>query len=299
MNTKIPQTLHVDAFEMRTADIADVELSQLQALSISVGWPHRAPDWQHARDVGHGFVALDEIGRISASTMWFPHGYQFATFGMLITAPRLQANGAARWLMERVLADCSGRHIRLNSTREARRLYVSFGFRPQRTIFQCQGEAVAPPETAAIADGLTLRRLDRADIEAVIALDTPAFGAERRVHLIRLLESSICYGLYDGDRLLAYSMRRRFGRGHVIGPVVASCDADAIAVTRPHIVAHVGSFLRIDLRFEAGDFANFVQQSGMSVYDTVKTMVTSEAASYGESDGGRPIVYGLASQSFG
>lgn len=150
-----------------------------------------------------------------------------------------------------------------------------------------------------IADSMALKRLDRGDFEAVIALDTPAFGAERRIHLVRLFDSSICYGLYDGDRLLAYSMRRRFGRGHVIGPVVASCDADAIAVTCPHIVAHVGSFLRIDLRFDTGDFANFIQQSGMSVYDTVKTMVTSDAASYGESEGGRAVIYGLASQSFG
>ena len=44
---------------------------------------------------------------------------------------------------------------------------------------------------------------------------------------------------------------------------------------------------------------DFVQQSGMSVYDTVKTMVTSEVAGYGEGDDGSPTVYGLASQSFG
>ncbi|AYD03511.1 GNAT family N-acetyltransferase [Neorhizobium sp. NCHU2750] len=295
----IPKTLYVDAFEMRYVDITEIELPKLQALSISVGWPHRAADWQHARDVGHGFAALDEIGRVSASTMWFPHGDTFATFGMLITSPRLQANGTARWLMERMLAECPGRDIRLNSTREARRLYASFGFRPQRTVFQCQGEAINPPAGPTLADGLTVRRLDRSDLDAVVTLDAPAFGAERGVHIHRLFDSSIGYGLYDGDRLLAYSMRRRFGRGHVVGPIVASCDADAIAVTHPQVAAHVGNFLRIDLRFDTGDFANFVQQSGMSVYDTVKTMVTSDKASYGESDGGQPIVYGMSSQSFG
>ncbi|WP_027487973.1 GNAT family N-acetyltransferase [Allorhizobium undicola] len=299
MDTKIPQILHVDAFEMRTADIAEAELSQLQALSIAVGWPHRAADWQHVREVGHGFVALDEIGRISASSMWFPHGESFATFGMLITSPRLQANGAARWLVERILADCAGRDLRLISTRDARRLYASLGFRPQRTIYQCQGEAVTPPETAAIADGLTLRQMDPGDIDALTALDAPAFGVARRAHLVRLLERSISYGLYDGERLLAYAMRRRFGRGHVIGPVVAASDAQAIAVTEPHIRAHVGTFLRIDLRFETGDFANFIHQSGLGVYDTVKTMVTTDAASYGEGGDGQPVVYGLASQSFG
>ena len=59
MDAKLPETLHVDAFQMRYADIADIELDQLHALSIAVGWPHRAEDWQFLREIGSGFVATD------------------------------------------------------------------------------------------------------------------------------------------------------------------------------------------------------------------------------------------------
>ncbi|WP_040678291.1 GNAT family N-acetyltransferase [Rhizobium mesoamericanum] len=299
MDTKVPDRLNVDAFELRLADIADVALSQLQALSMSVGWPHRSQDWQHLLDVGHGFVAVDEIGRVSGSTMWFPHGENFATFGMLITAPRLQTNGTAEWLVKRMLEECHQERLRLNATRAARRMCATLGFLPQQTVFQCQGEILCVPQAGDIRSGLELRRLERSDLDVVVALDEPAFGTLRYQHLVRLFESSICYGLYDGSNLMAYSMRRRFGRGHVVGPVVAYCEEDAVSVVHPHVVAHVGSFLRLDTHFDAGRFASFIQQSGMSVFDTVTTMVSSKTASYGGLNAGSPIVFALASQSFG
>jgi GNAT superfamily N-acetyltransferase len=299
MDSELPGTLNVDNFEMRFADISSVEISKLQALSISVGWPHRAADWQHLLDIGKGYVALDEIGRVGASGMWFPHGDGFATFGMLITSPRLQTNGAARWLMKRIMTDCGRNRIRLNSTREAQRLYASLGLKPKQTVYQYQGTAIAPMALPPLEKGLVLRRLDRGDLDTVIALDAPAFGTDRSLHLLRLFESSICYGLYQGERLRAFSMRRRFGRGHVVGPVVAGNDEDAITVTHPHIVAHADGFLRVDTHFDSGPFAALIQQCGLSIYATLTTMVTEEAASYGAGQNGNARVYALASHSLG
>jgi len=299
MDAKVPETLHVDAFQMRFANVADVDLEKLHALSMAVGWPHRAEDWQYLRDLGHGFVALDEIDRVMGSTMWFPHGERFATVGMLITSPRLQTNGTAKWLMQRVLAECPGMSFRLNATRAARRLYRSLDFVVQQTVFQCQGDAVIPAEGAEPAAGQVLRRLERSDLDAVIALDAPAFAVPRPLHLARLFEDSVCYGLYQGERLNAYSMSRSFGRGHVVGPIVASCDEDAIAVAHPHFVAHAGGFLRLDTHFETGAFAGFVQQCGLRIFDTVTTMTLGEGPGYSALGDDRPVAFGLASQTMG
>ena len=83
---KPSESLKIDAFSMRIGDIKGVELDRLHALSLSVGCPHRAEDWQFLREVGQGFVALDEIGRVLGSAMWFAHGARFATVGMVITS---------------------------------------------------------------------------------------------------------------------------------------------------------------------------------------------------------------------
>jgi GNAT superfamily N-acetyltransferase len=299
MDWKIPDTLHVDAYQIRFADVADVDLEQLHALSIAVGWPHRAEDWQYLRELGHGFVALDEIDRVMGSAMWFPHGEHFATLGMLITSPRLQANGTAKWLMQRVLAECPGMGLRLNATRAARRLYRSLGFVAQQTVFQCQGEARRPAETTDLPAGHEIRRLLSSDLDTVIALDAQGFAVARPVHLVRLFESSLCYGLFRGDELSAYSMSRAFGRGHVLGPVAALSVEEAIAVARPQVEAHVGRFLRVDTHFETGPFASFIQQCGLSIFDTVTTMTLGEGVDYGTVGDDEGALFALASQSMG
>ncbi|WEZ84467.1 GNAT family N-acetyltransferase [Rhizobium sp. 32-5/1] len=299
MDLKIPDTLHVDAYQMRFADVADVELEQLHALSIAVGWPHRAEDWQYLRELGRGFVALDEIDRVMGSAMWFPHGEHFATLGMLITSPRLQANGTAKWLMQRVLAECPGMGLRLNATRAARRLYRSLDFVARQTVFQCQGEARRPAETTDLPAGHEIRPLRSSDLDAVIALDAPGFAVSRPVHLARLFEISLCYGLFRGEKLSAYSMSRAFGRGHVLGPVAALSVEEAIAIAGPQVEAHAGRFLRIDTHFDTGSFANFVQQCGLPIFDTVTTMTLGEGVDYGAAGDGRAKLFALASQSMG
>lgn len=299
MDLKIPNTLHVDAYHMRLADVADVDLEQLHALSISVGWPHRAEDWQYLRELGHGFVALDEIDRVMGSAMWFPHGENFATLGMLITSPRLQANGTAKWLMQRVLAECPGMSLRLNATRAARRLYRSLDFVAQQTVFQCQGEARSPAETADLSAGYEIRQLRPEDLDAVIALDASGFAVSRPVHLARLFESSLSYGLFRGGVLSAYSMSRAFGRGHVLGPIAALSVEEAIAVARPHMEVHAGLFLRVDTHFETGAFASFIQQCGLPIFDTVTTMTLGEGIDYGTVRVDKGAMFALASQSMG
>src|ERR1700737_4836497 len=96
------ERMAVDAFQMRQTDIGAVDVAQLHALSMAVGWPHRADDWHFLRTAGHGIAALDDIGRVLGSAMWFPHGSAFATVGMVITSPRLQALGTGQWLMKSV-----------------------------------------------------------------------------------------------------------------------------------------------------------------------------------------------------
>src|SRR5215475_6459371 len=116
MDNSVSASLAIDAFDVRLSDIDTVDIDQLHALSIGVGWPHRAEDWQFLRSVGRGIAASDEIGRVLGSAMWFPHGSGLATVGMVITSPRLQSLGAGELLMRRVLQEQDGREIRLNAT---------------------------------------------------------------------------------------------------------------------------------------------------------------------------------------
>ncbi|MFD2057417.1 GNAT family N-acetyltransferase [Mesorhizobium calcicola] len=299
MDLKPSESLKIDTFSMRIDDIEGVDLDRLHALSLSVGWPHRAEDWQFLRQSGQGFVALDEIGRVLGSAMWFAHGAGFATVGMVITSPRLQTLGAGQWLMKRVFDRVAGRDLRLNATRAARRLYLSLDFQPEKTVYQCQGIARLET-TGSPADILDVRTLDPKDIPAAIALDAAGFGVRRAALIERLFAHWAGYGLFKDGRLSAFALCRPFGRGHVVGPVVAECDADAVAIVRPHVADHSGSFLRIDTHMDNGEFAAFLSHSGMPVFDTVLTMSMGKRLSdFAVGTAVAPVTYALASQTLG
>jgi GNAT superfamily N-acetyltransferase len=298
---KPSDSVQIDAFVASIRNINDVGLSHLHALSIAVGWPHRAEDWQFLRQVGLGIVALDEIERPIGSAMWFPYGEDVATIGMVITSPRLQTNGTAQWLMQHVLGETKGRNLRLNATRAAQRLYLSLDFQPEKTVYQRQGAvrlsvATREPET----NGVVVRQLQDEDVPAVIACDALAFGVSRHAAIRALFAHSSAYGLFREDKLCAFALCRPFGRGHVVGPVVAANDEDAIAVVRPHVLEHDGSFLRLDTHRESGDFATFLMESGLPVFDTMLTMSLGKPlADFVQDVANPPVTYALASHTLG
>jgi hypothetical protein len=292
----LDDTFLLDAFTVRLGDIMDADLDALHALSLSVGWPHRAEDWQFLREVGQGVVALDSIGRVYGSAMWFPFGDDFATIGMVITLPRLQANGGGLWLMRHILARTQGRFLGLHATEAAHSLCLSLGFVDERIVHQRQGEATMPPDVAPAAEA-EVRDLRPSDFAAFCELDRRARGADRAGLLASLVTRSRGIVLCREGNLEAVALCRPFGRGSVVGPVIAATDEDAIAIVRPLVAAHAGTFLRIDTGQTEGDFARFVSLCGLPVDDTVTQM--SLGRPWAPEAAQAPIVYALASHTTG
>jgi len=285
------RSVRLKSFELIARDIRETDVKLLHALSIAVGWPHRPKDWEFLRRAGYGIVAVDGIGRVFGSAMWFPHGSEFATIGLVITSPRTQAQGTGRWLMEQVFERCGDRNLSLNSTDAAYHLYLSLGFRKEAIVYQWQGEVVLPLPAVPVLDG-ELRSLSAENLAEIAALDERAFGTSRQQLLALLSESASICTLSRGGEIVGYSMRREFGRGHVIGPIVASNDCDAVHLTAVHLKDLSGRFARIDTREPNGLFADFLQQSRLGMGETVTTM--SKGKQFLNRREGEPWVYGLA-----
>ena len=285
------RSVRLKSFELVARDIAEVDVTLLHALSISVGWPHRPKDWDFLRRAGRGIVAVDGIGRVFGSAMWFPHGNDFATIGLVITTPRTQAQGGGRWLMDRVLEQCGDRNLALNATHAAYPLYVSLGFTTEAIVHMRQGEVPQTLPAMPTLDG-ELQTLSSDRLKEITALDARAFGTNRE-RLLALLsaDASICT-LSRGGEIVGYSMCREFGRGHVIGPIVARSDQDAVHLTAVHLKALAGRFARVDTREKDGLFVAFLQQSGLGIAEPVTTMSKGRRFLNREDSG--PWVYGLA-----
>lgn len=285
------RSVRLKSFELVAQDINDVDVELLHALSISVRWPHRPKDWDLLRRAGHGIVAVDGIGRVFGSAMWFPQGDDFATIGLVITTPRTQAQGGGRWLMDQIFEQCGDRNLTLNSTHAAYPLYVSLGFTSEAIVYMRQGEAPqALPAMPPLEGGLSDLPSDR--LSEIAALDTHAFGIDRAKMLTLLAEDASIVTLSRGGEIVGYSMSREFGRGFVVGPTVARNDQDAVHLTAVHLKKLQGRFVRVDTRERDGVFAEFLQQSGLGVAETVTTMSKGRRFLNRKDNG--PWVYGLA-----
>ncbi|WP_342359300.1 GNAT family N-acetyltransferase [Terrarubrum flagellatum] len=263
--TSSQSTAQPDRFirEMRESD-----LHALHGLTVEVGWPHRLEEWRFALEVGHGVVAADSAGRIYGSAMWWPFGQDAGAVGMVIVSPRLQAKGTGRLLMRAIFDQAGDRSLRLTATKAGRRLYEDQGFLPLGHIRQFQGVAANVADDANESFSGKVRPMKPGDEVALLALDRGATGVDRSVALRAALGRSTGFVCERGGDVVGFALCRAFGRGRLLGPMVAEDDAMAIALARPHVEANVGGFFRADTAFYEGDYAAFLARAGLAEVDS-------------------------------
>ncbi|MEM9463937.1 MAG: GNAT family N-acetyltransferase [Actinomycetota bacterium] len=243
----------------RIAPLTAADVDSVHALSRAVGWPHRRADIEIALDLGRPWGAFDEVGgRLIGTASWWPMGERAARVGLVIVDPAAQGRGVGRALMDRVMADVERRAVALLATEPGRPLYESLGFErvgsSQRHVGDCR---VEPTIDGAVG------RLERSHTDEVIRLDARALGAPRPAIVEHLVSVGDGVVLRADDAIVGYAVRRPFGTGHVIGPIVAGTEDAAtslllalaepgmIRVDRPTHADHLGTVLdRIGLRAE-------------------------------------------------
>ncbi|WP_376986486.1 GNAT family N-acetyltransferase [Bosea sp. R86505] len=273
-------------------DIAPADAAAGAGLARAVGWPHRAEDWAMAIGLGRGVVAT--VGEeVVATALWWPYGEHHATLGMIIVSPEHQGGGLGRRLMQSLLSQAEGRSLLLNATVAGQPLYEKLGFVLCGAIRQYQGEVGADP-ILALANGATLRPAALADLPVLEQLDQAATGLPRGPLLRAVLEAGEGTVLMRGGEAAGFSMVRRFGRGLVIGPVVAADLADARALLAHGLQARQGQFVRVDVE-DGSPLVDLLTGAGLKPVDGVNSMVRGNLPR----PAGPVSRYTLASQALG
>ncbi|PDT11238.1 MULTISPECIES: GNAT family N-acetyltransferase [unclassified Rhizobium] len=215
------------------------------ALSRQAGWPHRTEDWQMALALSEGMVAIED-DRVVGTVLVTPYKQDCATINMVIVDETMRGRGLGRSLMDAALQIAGDRPLRLVATTAGLPLYQKLGFHETGTVLQHQGLAgdiPAPAGTdAATAD----------DFLEIMALDRLAFGADREDLLSYLAKVGEFAVIRRDGGVSGFACLRAFGRGEVIGPVVAADIEDARKLIEHHIARRSGRFLRVDTTDEVG-----------------------------------------------
>lgn len=283
----VPQA-RPDADNVLLQPFTEKHLAGAHKLSVDLRWPFRLEDWAFALTVGRGFI-LERDGAVIGSAVWFPYGETHASVGMIIVTDAEQGRGYGARLLDKLLEAAEGRSILLNATPEGRGLYERRGFRPIGTIEQRQGVLPGRHETPHES---IVRPMRAEDFEAVLRLDREATGRERTPMMRALVEAGETFvSLADGQPT-GYAISRTFGRGHVVGPVVATDPEAARALIEAALSRLQGRFVRIDPPADTG-LSPWLDEIGLPEVSDALTMVRGMIEPAGPAR-----LFALANQSF-
>ncbi|MHC1551328.1 GNAT family N-acetyltransferase [Phyllobacterium sp. K27] len=231
-------------------------LDDAVALSVQAGWPHRREDWVLMLALSNGVVALED-GHVVGTAMTTPFGDNTATINMVIVDENMRGRGLGRKLMQAALDAADKRICLLVATQDGLPLYEKLGFVPTGEIVQHQGvvsEVYAP-------DNVSWAKPQ--DHDRFIILDQLATGRDRS-RLMQLLADRAKFAVIRiENQVEAFAAIRAFGRGLVIGPVVARDDAEARALVDFLLSQHMGKFVRVDTDTST-NLAEWLTQRGLA-----------------------------------
>lgn len=251
------------------------DLRAAQSLSNAKKWPHRVEDWEMLLSLGFGYVAENEDGIVGTAMAWL-YGADGATLGMAIVSPQLSEPGVEGRLMDAVLNDLGGRTVLLSAPgEEEERLFAGMGFVGIGAVFQHQGAAFSVPIAALLPDE-RVRPLGAKDMPVLHDLARRASGMDRAALLDALVPGAQAVVLTRGNEPVGFSLFRRFGRGHVVGPTVAP-DAGGAKVLISHwLGSHAGGFCRMDIPEDSG-LGEWLQELGLPRVGQVTRMARGRA----------------------
>jgi len=270
--------------------LASEHLEGALRLSQEMSWPYRLEDWAFALELGQGFVLRSGVGTVIATAAWWAYGETQASAGMIIVAKTAQGRGHGARLMDALLAAAHPRTITLNSTAEGLALYERRGFVRTGAIQQHQG---VPHERRQAPPARLVRAMAPSDVEKVARLDREATGWSRRQMLDRLIQAGDGHVLVRNGEPRGYAISRLFGRGHVIGPVVAESAADARTLIEAALARLGQVFVRIDTA-ATSQLGDWLESIGLRQVGEATTMVKGPPIP----PAGPARMFALANQSF-
>lgn len=206
--------------------------------------------------LSEGRVGL-ERDRVVATAFITRYGAECATVNLIIVDAAMRGRGLGRRVTAAALALAEDRECRLIATEDGLPLYEKLGFEATHAIAQHQGEAtpVDAPDTVDWAGAEVLQE--------IVKLDGLAFGADRTTLIAALAQEGQIAVIRTGERIAGFAVLRPFGRGDVIGPVVAEDAAQARDLMAFCLAARTGEFVRIDIP-ECSGFASWLEERGLA-----------------------------------
>jgi GNAT superfamily N-acetyltransferase len=228
----------------RYREMTPADLALVLDWAAAEGWNPGLQDAEafHAADPGGLFVAEEQGAPVAAISV-VNHNDSFAFLGLYLCKPDWRGRGIGYGLWQHAMAHAGMRTVGLDGVPDQQANYARSGFvhagATTRYAGRVEGEGSA-----------RVRRPTDADIPDLIALEAGASGWHKPAYLATWFRQSAqrsTYVLNRADGTISGVVTVRACRdGAKVGPLVAACAEDALALLRQAAVAF-GTDLVIDV----------------------------------------------------
>jgi len=260
--------------------VAEALPAEWMALSVAAHWNQTEDDWRTMLALGRGWGlrcrGSDGADTLVASTLVLPYEQRFAWISMVLVLPAWRGHGLAARLLGVALEHLAARCLLpvLDATPAGRPVYLKQGFADRWGFERWRGRldrVTAGEGPAEVPAGV--RPVARDDWPALLALDTPAFGAERLALLQSLatrLPGAAWLMRAPGGRLRGYVLGRPGRTAWQLGPAVLA-QADDAEAAQALLAAAIGALVGmappagevvVDLRSGQGGVEAWLRQQG-------------------------------------
>ena len=232
---------------MRRLEFSDIPAAM--RLTEAAGWNQTEADWRRLLKLEpDGCFAAIENDQLVGTTTTTRYGDELAWIGMVLVDPQYRRRGIATQLMETALAYLDGRvaAVKLDATADGRPVYEKFGFETESLIERWRGTVT----TRSVA-----REHKAINRDALLALDRPAFNADRSRLISYLIDDSHVAPVLVEDEsgsLIGYALARAGTRAVYIGPVVTTDATHVENLLDQSLDQLNGSNVYIDFNDECG-----------------------------------------------
>jgi GNAT superfamily N-acetyltransferase len=267
--------------ELLQVSLIDADQSDaVWPLSIEAGWNQNAADWRFMLSAGRGFGCRNADGAWEASSLVLPVGQRLAWISMVLVTKARRRGGVGTGLLRRCIeeATASGAVAGLDATEQGRPIYLPLGFRDLYRISRWHFDKVVEAPVSA-PPGIALRPVAVADLPRLALYDRPLSGMERPTILAHLAgRQPACAWLAEGSpgRIAGFVLGREGRIASSIGPVVADCEAIALALISRAAAGAPGPFI-MDVPDTHRDLRRWLEQQGGATPRSYTRMTLGEA----------------------